>query len=41
MASTSWIGIDIGGTKILGCLVDPTGAVIHQKTVRTPLVSSV
>ncbi len=40
MNSTSRIGIDIGGTKILGCLVDSTGVVTHQKTVRTPLVSS-
>lgn len=36
MTPTHWIGIDIGATKILGCVVDPTGTIVYQNTVLTP-----
>jgi glucokinase len=40
MPPTPWIGIDIGATKILGCVVDSTGAIIKQNTVPTPPADS-
>jgi glucokinase len=32
-----WIGVDIGATKILGCVVAEHGEVIGQRVVNTPL----
>ena len=40
MTTTPSIGIDIGATKILGCVVDSTGTIIYQNTVLTPLGDS-
>ncbi|MGA2529946.1 MAG: ROK family protein, partial [Acidimicrobiales bacterium] len=40
MTPTPWIGIDIGATKILGCVVDSTGTIIFQNTMPTPLADS-
>jgi glucokinase len=34
------IGIDIGATKILGCVVDSAGTIICQNTTPTPLADS-
>lgn len=40
MSATPWIGIDIGATKILGCVVDSTGTILYRNTVPTPLADS-
>jgi glucokinase len=34
------IGLDIGATKILGCVVDSAGRIIRQETVPTPLTDT-
>ena len=31
------VGIDIGGTKIAGALVDDSGAIIHELRVSSPI----
>lgn len=35
-AASATIGLDVGGTKILGLLVDPDGAVVQEHRVPTP-----
>ncbi len=40
MSATRVIGVDVGGTKILSGLVEPTGAVERQFEIETPIEST-
>lgn len=37
MTAGAWLGIDVGGTKILGVVVDDAGAVLAEEKVATPV----